>query len=122
MVKRDFGQEPITNEEVLNCYWYPVIDNLIGGWAVSNVNMTTADLNPYEGQFELGSFLAEYEAKHIAGLHNTWYLAKVYESYRENIEYSWYWEVVNYYHDLPTEPAPLTEDDWFDYSDENEAT
>jgi len=96
MVKRDFGQNPITDEEVIHTYWYAVIDNLIGGWAVSNVNMPTADLNPYEGRFELGCFLAEYEARHIAELHNAWWQKQVWATYAENIH------------------ADLTDDEWWD--------
>jgi hypothetical protein len=73
MVIRDFRKEPITQEEVIHCYWYPVVDDTIGGWSISNVDLSVAELNPYEGRFELGSFLTESEAKHIAEIHNTWY-------------------------------------------------
>jgi len=96
MVKRDFGQNPITMDEVLHTYWYPVVDNLIGGWSVANVDMATADLNPYEGKFELGSFMTEYEARHIAELHNQWWQHQVWKTYEPNIH------------------ADLTDDEWWD--------
>lgn len=94
---RDFGVNPLTEDEVINCYWYPVIDDTIGGWSISNVNQTVADLNPYEGRFELGSFLTEYEAKHIADIHNTWWDKEVWKTYWPNIVVSVTNEVMDHY-------------------------
>jgi hypothetical protein len=88
MVRRDFGQEPMIEDEILNCHWYAVIDNTIGGWSISNVDQSVADLNPYEGRFELGSFLTESEAKHIAKLHNDWWDIQVWGTYMTNIAWS----------------------------------
>jgi hypothetical protein len=85
VVKRDFGQEPITDEEVIYCRWYPVVDDTIGGWAISNVDETVAYLNPYEGKFEFGSFMTEAEAKHICFVHNAWWDSVVAFTYAENI-------------------------------------
>lgn len=88
---RNFKKEPVTEQEVIYCYWYPVVDNLIGGWAISNVDMTTADLNPYEGKFELGSFMTEAQARHIADIHNTWYQDLVWkQDYYQNYLVSMY--------------------------------
>jgi hypothetical protein len=118
MVKRDFKKEPLTQEEVIGCYWYPVIDDTIGGWSISNVNESVANLDPYEGRFELGSFLTEYEAKHIADIHNLWLQEKMWNTYIENVQYTWYAEIISYWEEHP----PLTEDDWFDYSNDHEAS
>jgi len=85
MVKRNFKQNPITDAEILYCRWYPVVDSLIGGWAISNVNQTTAELNPYEGTFEFGSFMSEAEARHIAFVHNAWWDSIVAMSYLDNL-------------------------------------
>jgi hypothetical protein len=97
MVKRDFGQQPITDEEVLHCRWYAVLDDTIGGWAISNVNKTVADLNPYEGMFEFGSFLTFNEADHIVSLHNAWWDEIVDDSYRDNFFATWNREIDEYY-------------------------
>jgi hypothetical protein len=86
MVKRDFGKQPLTVDEIINCYWYPVVDDTIGGWAMSNVDQSVAHLDPYEGQFELASFLTEEEARHIAQVHNKWYQDKVYKTYYDNVD------------------------------------
>lgn len=88
MVKRDFGQDPLTEQEIINCRWFAVIDNTIGGWSISNVNQTVADSNPYEGRFELGNFLSESEARHIVDLHNAWWDNLVWRSYWPNIVFS----------------------------------
>lgn len=97
MVKRDFGQQPLTEQEIIECYWYPVKDNLIGGWSVCNVNMPTSDMNVYEGQFELGSFMTEYQAKHIADVHNKWYQDEVLNTYKSNIEVGIAYNISKYY-------------------------
>lgn len=99
MVIRDFSKDPISDTEVLNCRWYAVIDDTIGGWAISNVDQSVADLNPYEGRFELGSFLTEVEARHIADVHNDWWDKLVWRSYWPNIVYSVTTEVVAKYSD-----------------------
>lgn len=85
MVKRDFAKQPITDAEVLYCRWYAVADDTIGGWAISNVPEPVSQLNPYEGRFELGSFMTFYEASHIAFVHNAWYDSVVAMSYIENL-------------------------------------
>jgi len=82
---RDFKKEPITEVEILYCRWYAVIDDTIGGWSISNIDQSVATLNPYEGRFELGSFLTEYEAKHIAFVHNAWWDSVVAMTYMENL-------------------------------------
>lgn len=89
MVIRDFKIEPISEDEVLNCRWYPVLDDTIGGWAISNVDQSVVDLNPCEGRFELGSFLTETEAKHICFVHNAWFEGVVAFSYHPNLGSYW---------------------------------
>jgi hypothetical protein len=85
VVKRDFRKDPVTDSEVLYSRWYAVIDDTIGGWSISNVNESVANLNPYEGRFELGSFMTEVEAKHIAYVHNCWLDSVIAMSYIENL-------------------------------------
>jgi hypothetical protein len=85
MVKRNFQKQPITQEEIIYCHWYPVTDDTIGGWAISNVPEPVSELNPYNGKFELGSFMTEDEAKHIAYVHNAWYSSVVAMSYMDNL-------------------------------------
>lgn len=57
-------------EEYLTVPWYAVVDDLIGGWAVSNVNKTTAEMDFEQGEIEIASFASEEHARHIAELHN----------------------------------------------------
>ena len=85
MVKRNFQKNPLTQEEIIYCRWYAVIDDTIGGWAISNVPEPVSELNPYTGKFELGSFMTADEAKHIVFVHNAWYDSVVAMSYIENI-------------------------------------
>lgn len=106
---RDFKIEPISEKEVIECYWYPVVDDTIGGWSISNVDQSVAHLNPYEGRFELGSFLTESEAEHIADIHNAWWDYQIWSSYANNILVA-----------LENDIEPLTEDAWFDYDDDYE--
>jgi hypothetical protein len=125
MVDRDFGQNPVTENEIINCYWYPVLDNTIGGWSVSNVDESVTGLNPYEAKFELGSFLTETQARHITDIHNKWYQDIIWATYADNVEFSWVNRVLEFWHTeapLPNGVKPLTEDDWFDYDDGHEAS
>lgn len=108
---RDFKKNPITTEELMQGYWYAVVDDTIGGFAISNVDEPVSQINPYEGKFELANFMDKGTAEHIAYLHNAWWEYTVWSSYANNILVA-----------LENDVADLTEDDWFDYDDEYEAT
>lgn len=50
--------------------WYVQVDDLIGGWCVTNVNKPPSQLNWEIGEYEVASFVLEDVARHIAHLHN----------------------------------------------------
>lgn len=108
---RNFKENPVTTEELTHCHWYVVVDNLIGGFVISNVDKTTQDMNHYEGDFEIANFMSRPSAQHMADLHNRWWHSIVWASYDENIYWSFAQEL----------EEPLTEDEWFDYDTEYEA-
>lgn len=81
---RDFKKNPISEEEIMHCYWHAVKDTTIGGWAVATIDKPTHQINPYDGEFELGTFLSESGAKHIADVHNRWYQDIVWQTYADN--------------------------------------
>lgn len=89
MVKRDFKKNPITLDEQLHCIWYAVVDDTIGGYAISNVNEPVSQLNPYEGKFEFANFVKQEIAEHVANLHNKWYREFVDDSYKDNFMATW---------------------------------
>jgi hypothetical protein len=111
MVIRDFRKNPVTDEELHNCYWYAVVNDLIGGYNVANVNKPESQTNPQNGEFEIGCFMSEGSAKHIAELHNAWWEYEIWSSYVPNIRVA-----------LENDAVELTEDAWFDYADEHEAS
>lgn len=82
---RNFKEKPVTQNEIIYSRWYPVVDDTIGGWSISNVDESVAFHNPAEGRFELGSFLTEDQARHIAWLHNCWWDTVVAASYMDNL-------------------------------------
>lgn len=57
--------------------------------------------------------IEEQIAKHIVLVHNEWWDEYVWLSYYDNLRYSHYYSVVDF---------PLTEDDWFDYSEAYESS
>jgi poly-beta-hydroxyalkanoate depolymerase len=83
--RRDFKKNPVTEEELMHSFWYPVVDDMIGGYAVCTVDKFTSELNHYEGEFEVASFMSLQCAKHIADLHNDWWNSYIWESYSDNI-------------------------------------
>lgn len=85
MVKRNFQKDPVTQEEIIYCRWYPVLDDTLGGWSISNVPEPVSELDPYQGKFELGSFMSEAEARHISYVHNCWWDSVVAMSYLDNL-------------------------------------
>lgn len=121
MVRRDFRLNPLRTHELRDCYWYVVKNDEIGGWSLATVDLPTSQINPYAGVFELGTFMSEGIARHMAGVHNTWWENLVWDSYRENLEWSFGQALRDYYAGITPPPAgvaEVTEDDWFDYEDE----
>jgi hypothetical protein len=123
---RNFKKNPITEAELQQCRWYAVSNDLIGGYSVATADKPESQLNPQNGEFEIGSFMTLKSAQHIADLHNSWWDACVWGSYYDNIMVGIGLDISNYYDGeqapLPEGIKPLTEDDWFDYDDEYEAT
>lgn len=72
--------------------WYPVVDDTIGGYAVSPWDLPVSGLDTRRsgGQFTVAHFAVQAVAEHIADLHNAWlkdgnspaYLAEVAERAR----------------------------------------
>lgn len=85
MVVRDFKKDPITDDELLNSYWYTVIDDLIGGWAIATANARTGDLDYSSGEFEVGSFLTKSACDRIVSMHNWQIQDLVWETYQLNV-------------------------------------
>ena len=125
-VRRNFRKNPITELELKECRWYAVVNDLIGGYAIATTNKPISEIDPYSGEFELGDFLTKEMAQHIADLHNYWWDSMIWESYYDNIVAGMALDIGKYYHyeqaPLPDGVAPLTEDDWFDYDDDHEAS
>jgi hypothetical protein len=88
MVDRNFKENPITAAELLECRWYPVEDNMIGGYAVCTVDKPTGDIDYYNNEFEVAYCTTQAVAEHVADLHNNWWNRTVWMSYFDNIEYT----------------------------------
>lgn len=83
--RRNFRLNPVTHEELMECYWYAVPNDLIGGYTVATVDKPDSLHNVYEGDFEIGTFMTLETAQHIAELHNAWWNIQIEDSYAENI-------------------------------------
>lgn len=92
--RRNFKQNPITPDEQVRCYWYVVENDLIGGWSISNVNKPESQQDPYEGEFEIATFVIKEVAEHMAEVHNTWWEIEVWKTYSANI-YATYSREIN---------------------------
>lgn len=55
----------------LDCEWFAVENDLIGGWCVMPVNES-----PSHGVPEVADFTTKELAEHIANIHNTWLFYK----------------------------------------------
>lgn len=97
MVRRDFKLNPVTMEEEVQCIWYAVPNDLIGGWSVSNVDKPASQINVYHSQFELGTFMDRRVAEHIVNLHNKWWNRYVDDTYADNIMTTWNREMEEFY-------------------------
>ena len=60
-----------------NTRWRAQPDDLIGGWCVS---LEDDKRTPAEGSIQLGEFISEDVAQHMADCHNTWLM--LYEANR----------------------------------------
>ncbi len=87
--KRNFQLNPVTTEELINCRWYAVANDTIGGWDVATSQTPDSVRNPHEGEFEVGCFLTKEVAEHIAAIHNKWWEVEVWKTYMPNIFYSY---------------------------------
>jgi hypothetical protein len=58
--------------EPLPVLWYAVINDLIGGWAVSHINKPLSQQDYRKGEGEIAAFCSESVAHHIVALHNSW--------------------------------------------------
>lgn len=50
--------------------WYPVVDDTVGGYAISNVQISVSQQDWAQGHVLIGSFLRESTATHICQIHN----------------------------------------------------
>lgn len=58
--------------DLLEFKWFAVVNDLIGGWSVSNVDKPSSDTDSTNGEYEIGCFLSEGIARHVAASHNDW--------------------------------------------------
>ncbi len=86
--QRNFRLNPVTSEELMECRWYAVLNDLIGGYSVATVDKPDSMHNVYEGDFEVGTFMTREAAQHIADLHNNWWDSKVWNSYSDNLDFT----------------------------------
>lgn len=88
MVKRNFKKDPVTEDDLNESIWYVVVDDLVGGWAITTADTPTSQINPWNGEFEVGVFMLKEAAEHIVKLHNDWLEIKIWATYMPNIEWS----------------------------------
>lgn len=79
---------PVTDKELMECRWYAVSNDLIGGYSVSTADKPESQQNIFQGDFEVGTFMTLETAQHIADIHNKWWDSKVWSSYYTNIMYA----------------------------------
>jgi len=60
----------MTDTDEQDIVWYPVLDDTIGGYAISNVRLPVSEHDWTKGHMLIGSFLRESTARHICELHN----------------------------------------------------
>lgn len=54
--------------------WYVVVNDLIGGWAISNVDKPAHALRfpPHGQDYMIADMLTRESAEHVRDLHNAW--------------------------------------------------
>lgn len=60
------------SEEALGRHWYAQPNDLIGGWAIMTGPQPPSAVTRENNLIEVGDFLSESLARHIADLHNEW--------------------------------------------------
>ena len=60
----------MNSKDLLKLKWYVVVNDLIGGYAISHINKPLSEHNYKAGEGELGDFLTQEIAEHIVELHN----------------------------------------------------
>lgn len=50
--------------------WYAVINDLVGGWCVANVDLPLSAIRPRTGERVIGDFMTEDDARRVARLLN----------------------------------------------------
>lgn len=71
-VKRGIVTTPDDRWKPTQARWYAVVNDLVGGWAVSTIDKPLSQLDPTASEGELADFCSEEIARHIAELHNAW--------------------------------------------------
>jgi hypothetical protein len=54
-----------------NLKWYPVVNDLVGGWAVSHIDKPLSEQDPRKGEGDIADSLTKEIAEYICLLHNT---------------------------------------------------
>lgn len=62
----------MTNINPMAVPWYAVVNDVIGGWAICNVDKPCSQqsINPEDGEIEIADFIQEDVARYIVRLHN----------------------------------------------------
>lgn len=58
------------NDAVMDAIWYPVVNDLIGGWCVSTVDKPLSSLEHGQGYYIVAETTTLEAAQYIACLHN----------------------------------------------------
>lgn len=69
---RDENGAKVDMEAIRRSRWYAVVDDTIGGYAVSNVDKPVSEHDWRKGQIGVACFMDRQDAEHIAELHNEW--------------------------------------------------
>lgn len=57
-------------ERAFSHRWHAVVNDLIGGWDVANVDKPTSELDHRVGEYSMACFMDERTAHYVAVLHN----------------------------------------------------
>lgn len=55
---------------VMQKKWFPVVDDLIGGWAISTVDKPESERTVTNGEDGVANFITEELARYVCGMHN----------------------------------------------------
>lgn len=59
----------LTAEGLLRVRWHVIVDDVIGGWSLSNVNLPASVQDPNRGDRYLAEFVFREHAAYVAKLH-----------------------------------------------------